>query len=58
MPRRGLDLVAVGTVRFSVSLKEELNRCATGGAVFKALRGDFREVRQQLRLVWPRVWPR
>ena len=41
VPRRGLDLFAVGTDRFSVSLKEELDRCATGGAVFKALRGDF-----------------
>lgn len=41
VPRRGLDLFAVGTDRFGVSLKEELDRCATGGAVFKALRGDF-----------------
>jgi hypothetical protein len=41
VPRRGLDLFAVGTDRFSVSLKEELDRCGTGGAVFKALRGDF-----------------
>lgn len=41
VPRRGLDLFAVGTERFAGSLKEELDRCATGGAVFKALRGDF-----------------
>src|SRR4051812_23417240 len=41
VPRRGLDLFAVGTDRFSGSLKEELDRCATGNAVFKALRGDF-----------------
>ncbi|HZO11946.1 MAG TPA: BREX system ATP-binding protein BrxD [Polyangiaceae bacterium] len=41
VPRRGLDLFAVGTDRFALSLKEELDRCATGGAVFKALRGDF-----------------
>ena len=41
VPRRGLDLFAVGTDRFFVSLKEELDRCATGGAVSKALRGDF-----------------
>ncbi|MFC4313006.1 BREX system ATP-binding protein BrxD [Steroidobacter flavus] len=41
VPRRGLDLFAVGTDRFAMSLKEELDRCATGGAVFKALRGDF-----------------
>jgi hypothetical protein len=41
VPRRGLDLFAVGTERFSQALTEELDRCATGGAVFKALRGDF-----------------
>ena len=41
VPRRGLDLFAVGTDRLGVSLREELERCATGGAVFKALRGDF-----------------
>lgn len=41
VPRRGLDLFAVGTERFAISLSEELERCATGGAVFKALRGDF-----------------
>lgn len=41
VPRRGLDLFAVGTDRFGLSLREELDRCATGGAVFKALRGDF-----------------
>jgi len=41
VPRRGLDLFAVGTDRFSGALGEELDRCATGGAVFKALRGDF-----------------
>lgn len=41
VPRRGLDLFAVGTEAFATSLQEELDRCATGGAVFKALRGDF-----------------
>jgi len=41
VPRRGLDLFAVGTNRFAASLSEELERCATGGSVFKALRGDF-----------------
>lgn len=41
VPRRGLDLFAVGTDRYAVSLREELERCATGGAIFKALRGDF-----------------
>ncbi len=41
VPRRGLDLFAVGTDRLSGALTEELDRCAAGGAVFKALRGDF-----------------
>lgn len=41
VPRRGLDLFAVGTDRFEGSLQEELERCAAGGAVFKAIRGDF-----------------
>jgi hypothetical protein len=41
VPRRGLDLFAVGTERFEKALAEELDRCATGGAVFKALRGEF-----------------
>lgn len=41
VPRRGLDLFAVGTERFERALTEELDRCATGGSVFKALRGDF-----------------
>jgi hypothetical protein len=41
VPRRGLDLFAVGTERFDRALQEELDRCAAGGSVFKALRGDF-----------------
>jgi hypothetical protein len=41
VPRRGLDLFAVGTERFERALKEELDRCAAGGSVFKALRGEF-----------------
>ena len=41
VPRRGLDLFAVGTDRFAQSLDEELSRVAAGGAVFKAIRGEF-----------------
>lgn len=41
VPRRGLDLFAVGTERFEKALDEELDRCAAGGSVFKAIRGDF-----------------
>lgn len=41
VPRRGLDLFAVGTQRFEASLQEELAAVAAGSAVFKAIRGDF-----------------
>jgi hypothetical protein len=41
VPRRGLDLVAVGTERFSGALDEELARVARGGAQFKAIRGEY-----------------
>ena len=41
VPRRGLDLFAVGTERFEGALGEELDRVQTGGSVFKAIRGDF-----------------
>lgn len=41
VPRRGLDLFAVGTDRFDRALQEELDRCAAGGSIFKAIRGDF-----------------
>lgn len=41
VPRRGLDRIAVGTDRFERVLAEELERVAAGGAVFKAIRGDY-----------------
>ncbi len=41
VPRRGLDQIAVGTERFEAVVAEELSRVAAGGAVFKALRGEF-----------------
>jgi len=41
VPRRGLDRIAVGTDRFTAVLDEELQRVAGGGAVFKAVRGEF-----------------
>jgi hypothetical protein len=41
VPRRGLEQIAVGTDRFRTVLTEELQRVAAGGAVFKALRGDY-----------------
>lgn len=41
VPRKGLDRIAVGTDRFAHTLDEELERVATGGSVFKALRGPF-----------------
>jgi len=41
VPRRGLDLFAVGTERFAGALGEELERVASGAAIFKAIRGEF-----------------
>jgi len=37
VPRRGLDLFAVGTERFSSALGEDLPRLLAGGSVFKAI---------------------
>ncbi|MEV0132592.1 BREX system ATP-binding protein BrxD [Dactylosporangium sp. NPDC050688] len=41
VPETGLDLLAVGLDRFSGSVEEDLNVAAGGGAVFKAVRGEY-----------------
>ncbi len=41
VPQRSLDAFAVGLDRFEPALDEELARAAAGGAVFKAVRGDY-----------------
>jgi hypothetical protein len=41
VPRRGLELFALGMDRFEVAIGEELEAVAAGRGVFKALRGDF-----------------
>ncbi len=41
VPESGLDLLAVGLERFSASLDTELDTVADGGAVFKAVRGEY-----------------
>lgn len=41
VPESGLDLLAVGLGRFETALDEELNAVETGGAVFKAVRGEY-----------------
>jgi hypothetical protein len=41
VPQRGLDAFAVGLDRFEAALDDELGRTAAGGAVFKALRGEY-----------------
>ncbi len=41
VPRRGLDLFAVGTERLEKALDNELESVAAGRGAFKALRGDF-----------------
>jgi hypothetical protein len=41
VPQAGLDVLAVGLDRFAGALDEDLDRVASGGAVFKAVRGDY-----------------
>ncbi len=41
VPRSSLDAFAVGLDRFEPALDEELSKVASGGGVFKAVRGDY-----------------
>ena len=41
VPSNGLDLLAVGLDRFTHAIDAELNTVAGGGAVFKAVRGEY-----------------
>lgn len=41
VPSNGLDLMAVGLDRFQTALDDELDNVAGGGAVFKAVRGEY-----------------
>lgn len=41
VPSHGLDLLAVGLEPFQASLDDELDVAASGGAVFKAVRGEY-----------------
>lgn len=41
VPSTGLDVLAVGLDRFEPIIDEELDRVATGGSVFKAIRGEY-----------------
>lgn len=41
VPRHGLEALAVGLKRLEPTFDEELDRVARGGAVFKAIRGDY-----------------
>lgn len=41
VPASGLDLFAVGTERFARTVDEDLAVCRGGGAVFKAVRGEY-----------------
>ena len=41
VPSQGLDLLAVGLNRFEQATDEELATVAAGGAVFKAVRGEY-----------------
>jgi hypothetical protein len=41
VPRNGLDVLAVGLGRFEPAVDAELSTVADGGAVFKAVRGEY-----------------
>lgn len=41
VPQRGLDFLAVGLQRFENVIAEELSDVAQGGAIFKAVRGEY-----------------
>lgn len=41
VPDAGLDLLAVGLDRFEAAVREDLDAIASGGAVFKAVRGEY-----------------
>jgi len=41
VPRNGLDALAVGLQRFEAAVGEELDKISGGGAVFKAVRGEY-----------------
>jgi hypothetical protein len=41
VPQAGLDLLAVGLGRFEKTMSDELDTLASGGSVFKAVRGEY-----------------
>ncbi|MGV9374242.1 BREX system ATP-binding protein BrxD [Nonomuraea sp. NPDC003707] len=41
VPESGLDLLATGLARFESALDAELDACASGASVFKAVRGEY-----------------
>jgi hypothetical protein len=41
VPDAGLDLLAVGLSRFSSAIAEEIETVSAGGAIFKAVRGEY-----------------
>jgi BREX system ATP-binding protein BrxC/D len=41
VPQVGLDLLAVGLDRFETAVDEDLDAVASGGSVFKAVRGEY-----------------
>jgi hypothetical protein len=41
VPNQGLDVLAVGLARFEDAIDEELQTVSGGGAVFKAVRGEY-----------------
>ncbi len=41
VPHNGLDVLAVGLARFESTMDNELDTVCAGGAVFKAVRGEY-----------------
>ncbi|GAB3156763.1 BREX system ATP-binding protein BrxD [Micromonospora sonneratiae] len=41
VPESGLDLLAIGLDRFTTAVTEDIDTIRTGGAVFKAIRGEY-----------------
>jgi BREX system ATP-binding protein BrxC/D len=41
VPQHGLDVLAVGLARFEAAVDDDLDRVGSGGAAFKAVRGEY-----------------
>jgi hypothetical protein len=53
VPASGLDLLAVGTERFTPAIDAELDAVTAGGSAFKAVRGEYGSGKTFLAGTWP-----